>query len=176
MIGNNALIGELIRDMPPSTPPPVPNAYRQQVAGDPSLGEELLRAFHDSEDPAPLTELLRLFSTAALMRAATPVGAPAAAASKSTDEKAAFEDTAGVEAAATSGTPGDTARMSDVGTTVSAGAAAPEAPGDGAGGLASWLAERETLRRLAFFLENSLEERLLAWVRLWCTFIPLGLL
>lgn len=42
--------------------------------------------------------------------------------------------------------------------------AAPEAGVTRAVGLALGLAERGTLERLAFFLENSLEERLLAWV------------
>lgn len=37
----------------------------------------------------------------------------------------------------------------------------------GSAGLVSGIAAGETLERLAFFLRNSLEERLLAWVRHW---------
>lgn len=78
------------------------NASRQQIAGDPPLAEELLRAFHSTNDPAPLTELLRLFSTVALMPAVV--------------------------------------------------------------GFSSGLTARDTLEKLAFILENSLEEKLLARV------------
>lgn len=46
---------------------------RQQVVGDPFLGEELLLAFHSTDDPACLTEILRLFATAAM---AVPAVAP----------------------------------------------------------------------------------------------------
>lgn len=85
------------------------------MIGDASLGGELLLVFHSSDDPACLTEVLRLFSAAAMTAtAATPEGY------------------------------GETRPPAAV--------------------LASGLVERDTLERLAFFLENSLEEKLLAWV------------
>lgn len=39
---------------------------RRQVIEDPSLAQELLRAFHTTDDPVCLTEVLRLLSTAAM--------------------------------------------------------------------------------------------------------------
>lgn len=86
------------------------------MVGDASLGDELLLAFHSTDDPACLTEILRLFSAAAM--AATAV------------------------------------------TVEGGGETEPQTAA-----LSSGLVARDTLERLAFFLENSLEEKLLAWVR-----------
>ncbi|CAM9347356.1 unnamed protein product, partial [Laminaria digitata] len=41
-------------------------SLRRQVIEDPSLAQELLRAFHTTDDPVCLTEVLRLLSTAAM--------------------------------------------------------------------------------------------------------------
>lgn len=117
------------------------------------MGEELLRAFHDSDDPAPLTELLRLFSAVALTKTAAATNEDSAAA-----PAAAAATGHGDEKPASSEEPTAPSRAGE------AAEAAPEADVTGAVGLVLGLAERETLERLAFFLENSLEERLLAWV------------
>lgn len=77
------------------------------IAVDAPLSEQLLLAFHSSDDPACLTEVLRLFASAA---AACLGGAKEG------------------------------------------------------GRLGAGLVARETLERLVFFLENSLEEKLLARV------------
>lgn len=139
---------------PPTTKNVVlPNADRQHVAGSPSLGEELLCTFHDSDDPAPLTELLRLFSAVALttttVNANDGNSAAVVAAAQGNDD----EEPRGSEESMTPARAGGVVK------------AAPEAAVAGPVGLTLRLAEKETLERLAFFLENSLEERLLAWVR-----------
>lgn len=45
--------------------PAHPYDTRRQVIEDPSLSQELLRAFHTTDDPVSLTEILRLLSSAA---------------------------------------------------------------------------------------------------------------
>eukprot|EP00752_Nemacystus_decipiens_P017807 g15965.t1 len=123
---------------------------RLQIVGSPSLGEELLRAFHDSDDPASLAELLRLFSAVALMKnpAANSTGSAAVAVTATGNgaERSAGQE----ETTAPAGAAG-------------AAEAAPQSAVAHAVDFARGLAERETLERLVFFLENSLEERLLAW-------------
>lgn len=77
------------------------------IAGHDVLGEELLRAYHSSDDPACLTEILRLLASLASLLGR-----------------------------------------------------------EEAGRLVGGLADRQTLARLIFFLESSLEEKLLARVSL----------
>lgn len=120
---------------------------RQHVTDSPSLGPELLRAFHDSDDPAPLTELLRLFSAIALLMPTTTASCAASEAVVAT--RIDDERPAGGPASATP----------------VRGGTAPQTAVVRGGGLVLGLADNGTLERLAFFLENSLEERLLAWVR-----------
>ncbi|CAN0016999.1 unnamed protein product, partial [Hapterophycus canaliculatus] len=165
-------------------------SLRPQVAGNPALGEELLRAFHSTDDPASLTELLRLFSTAALMTttaSAAEKSDPAAAdggdsgpsgssgSSSSPGATVAAAAATGIEegtsAAATidkdnggggvAGVSREACGSGDADGDEAAGAPAPKA--EEAASLTSGLAARVTLERLGFFLENALEERLLAW-------------
>lgn len=89
---------------------------RQHFFGDSALSEELTRAFHSTDDPACLTELLRLFSIAAMA-----ISVPA------------------------SGT-----QDVDIGPRIR--------------GLGEGLVTEETLKRVGFFLANSLEEKLLSHV------------
>ncbi|CAN0304046.1 unnamed protein product [Ectocarpus sp. 6 AP-2014] len=186
---------------------------RQQIAGDLALGQELLGAFHSTDDPACLTELLRLFSTAALMkstesaydahaagstndpvgdgRAATTVspepnrsgkihgedqtaagalrmvaGAAGAAEAASGPVELSSEPAVGENRTAVT----SAARERNEAEATAVSASAPNTEGAtlaiaarGSAGLASGIAAGQTLERLAFFLGNSLEERLLAW-------------
>lgn len=50
---------------PVGTMRPYPFDTRRQVIEDPSLSQELLRAFHTTDDPISLTEILRLLCSAA---------------------------------------------------------------------------------------------------------------
>lgn len=185
--------------------PPFNTTSRIQVAGSPSLGEELLRALHSTDDPATLTELLRLFSTTALMTSTASTAERAipatvdesdndpssrrsnspgqtavltAAAGRKEGSAAAMnkesaaainEGNAAVAAAAAAVTDKDNRGQGE--STISqekcgssdAGAAPPE--GEDVSLLVSGMVARDTLEKLGFFLENALEERLLAWVR-----------
>ncbi|CAB1100716.1 unnamed protein product [Ectocarpus sp. CCAP 1310/34] len=198
-------------------------SLRQQIAGDLALGQELLGAFHSTDDPACLTELLRLFSTAALIKSTESAYATKAMNEDNGDAQVAgsTNDPVGDGRAATTALPetnlsgdihgeGQTAagalRMVagaagaaeaalgavEISSKPAAGenrtavtlvtrerneaeatavpASEPNTAGAalamaawGSAGLASGIAAEETLERLAFFLQNSLEERLLAW-------------
>ncbi|CAM9705724.1 unnamed protein product [Ectocarpus sp. 8 AP-2014] len=196
---------------------------RQHIAGDLALGQELLGAFHSTDDPACLTELLRLFSTAALMKSTESTYAAKAMSGDNGDAQAAgsTNDPVGDGRTATAVSPeanrsgeihgeGQTAagalrmvagaagaaedatgaverssepaagenrtavtsaaRERNEAEATAVSASAPNTAGAalamaarGSAGLASGIAAGETLERLAFFLRNSLEERLLAW-------------
>ncbi|CAN0053376.1 unnamed protein product [Ectocarpus sp. 4 AP-2014] len=198
-------------------------SLRQQIAGDLALGEELLGAFHSTDDPACLTELLRLFSTAALMKSTESAYAAKAVNGGNSDAQAAgstndpvgdgrtattvspeanrsgeihgegqtvagalrmvagaagaAEDATGAvelsskPAAGENRTAGSSAaRERNEAEATAVSASAPNTAGAAlamaarrSAGLASGIAAGETLERLAYFLRNSLEERLLAW-------------
>lgn len=185
---------------------------RQTVFGDPVLAEELFRIFHSVNDPACLTELLRMFSTAAMaMTPAVPLEAfPSAAgslvSSNATKESAeetlvVSVDSAPIPAKQSEPLPRDgvspprvapfvaasgaplTAEPKQPGqagkTTPTTSAARPHASLDAAEEQRSGSIEEgaepsvrpfagllatETLERLAFFLDSSLEEKLLSRV------------
>ena len=147
---------------------------------DPSLGQELVRAFHTTDDPVCLTEILRLLYFAAMTAPATVTRESELASesvaksvlqvtSESVVESAAesamaalaTESAAELAAESTAGSAAESAAKStetELATESAKSAAAAVA------GLAPALATMETLERLGFFLASCLEEKLLSRV------------